>query len=95
MNAAVNDVSPTGSTSRNIQFSNLSTEVGFSSEFVHDVVQDGRGFMWIATQSGLNRYDGYDVRVYENGANDPTSISHNFVWTLHIDTDGGLSGSVR
>lgn len=76
--------------SRNIQFSNLSTEAGFSSEFVHDVVQDGRGFMWIATQSGLNRFDGQEVRVYENGANDPTSISHNFVWTLHVDDAGIL-----
>ncbi|MFT4799067.1 MAG: diguanylate cyclase (GGDEF)-like protein [Candidatus Azotimanducaceae bacterium] len=81
---------PTGSTPRNVQFSNFSTEVGFSSEFVHDVVQDGHGFMWAATQSGLNRYDGHDVVVYENAANDPTSIGHNFVWTLHVDPEGTL-----
>jgi diguanylate cyclase (GGDEF)-like protein len=79
-----------GLLSRNVQFSSFSTDVGFSSEFVHDVVQDGRGFIWVATQSGLNRYDGHEVRVYENTANDPTSISHNFVWTLHVDPQGTL-----
>tara|TARA_R110002073_G_scaffold4833_10_gene30827 strand:+ start:2264 stop:5659 length:3396 start_codon:yes stop_codon:yes gene_type:complete len=84
------DVIANKPTMRNIQFTNLSTEVGFSSEFVHDVIQDGRGFMWIATQSGLNRYDGHEVRVYENAANDPASISHNFVWTLHVDPQGSL-----
>jgi len=80
----------TGTMPRNVQFASFSTEVGFSSEFVHDIVQDGRGFMWAATQSGLNRYDGHDVRVYETAANDPTSIGHNFVWTLHVDPEGTL-----
>ena len=76
--------------SRNVQFSSFSTDIGFSSEFVHDVVQDGHGFIWVATQSGLNRYDGHEVRVYENTADDSTSIAHNFVWTLHVDPQGTL-----
>ena len=79
-----------GTLPRNVEFSSLSSEVGFSSEFVHDIVQDGHGFMWVATQSGLNRHDGHNVRVYENAANDPTSIAHNFVWTLHVDPEGSL-----
>ena len=80
----------TGPPPRNIQFTNLTTEIGFSSEFVNDVVQDGRGFIWFATQSGLNRYDGHEVRVYENAANDPNSLSHNFIWSLHVDASGDL-----
>jgi diguanylate cyclase (GGDEF)-like protein len=83
--AEVNEAAP-----RNIQFTNLTTEIGFSSEFVNDVVQDGRGFMWFATQSGLNRFDGHEVRVYENAANDPRSLSHNFIWSLHVDGQGDL-----
>lgn len=67
---------------RNVQFSSLNTELGFSSEFVHDAEQDKLGFMWFATQAGLNRFDGHKVRVFENFADDPDSLSHNFVWDI-------------
>ena len=69
---------------RNVQFTNLNTELGFSSEFVHDTAQDKLGFMWFATQSGLNRFDGHKVRVYENASDDPNSLSHSFVWDIYI-----------
>ena len=68
---------------RNVQFSNLDTESGFSSEFVHDVAQDKLGFMWFATQAGLNRFDGHKVRVFEHFPDDTNSISHNFVWDIY------------
>lgn len=75
---------------RNIQFSNITTEAGLSSEFVHDVAQDGRGYIWFATQAGLNRYDGHELKVYENVASEPSSLSHSFVWSLHVDSTGEL-----
>lgn len=75
---------------RNLQFSHLNAEKGLSSEFVHDVAQDGRGYMWIATQSGLNSFDGHDVRIYESVSGDLNSLSHNFIWSLHIDGNGDL-----
>ena len=82
--AELNSVLP-----RNVQFSNLDTEVGLSSEFVHDVEQDTLGFMWFATQSGLNRFDGHEVRVYENNANDPYTIGHSFVWDIYRAEEEG------
>ena len=75
---------------RNIQLSNLSTEDGLPSEFVHDVVQDKRGYIWFATQAGLSRFDGHDVRIYEHRSEDPGSLSDSFVWSLHVDKDGVL-----
>ncbi len=75
---------------RNVQFSNLNTDAGFSSEFVHDLEQDQLGFMWFATQSGLNRYDGFKVRVFEHLPSDPNSISHSFVWDIYAGKDGEL-----
>ena len=76
--------------SRNLQFSNLTTEQGLSAEFVHDVTQDAAGFIWFATQSGLNRYDGHDIEVFEHIAADPNSIAHNFVWMVFVDQQGIL-----
>ena len=75
---------------RNVQFSNVTTEHGLSAEFVHDVAQDGRGYMWFATQAGLNRYDGHVVRVYEHRPNNLRSLSHSFIWSLHVDSNGTL-----
>ncbi len=75
---------------RNVQFENLSTENGLSSEFVHDLVQGPRGYIWVATQAGLNRFDGQDVALYEHHPDDRTSLSHNFVWTVHADAENRL-----
>ena len=75
---------------RNIYVNQLTSEDGLSGEFVTDIVQDGRGHIWFATQGGINRYDGKSVVVYEHDASDETSLSHNFVFSLYIDRQGDL-----
>lgn len=75
---------------RNIQFTNITTEQGLSAEFVQDVAQDGRGYMWFATQAGLNRYDGHEMFVYEHRPDNVRTLSHSFIWSLHVDPDGIL-----
>ncbi len=47
-----------------IRFQHLSREQGLSQSFVLSMTQDQKGFMWFGTQNGLNRFDGYEVRVY-------------------------------
>ena len=69
-----------GVVERNIYFQHLSSEQGLSGEFVRDIAQDGRGHLWFATQSGLNRYDGRKVVVYEHDAFVATSISQVGHW---------------
>jgi len=74
----------------NIRFSNISVYNGLTHNSVFDVFQDDRGFMWISTQKGLCRYDGYTIRKYFNITDDPTSIPHNTVRSVSQDSKGRL-----
>ena len=62
-----------------IEFRRLTIEDGLSQSTINCIVQDGHGFMWFGTQDGLNRYDGYEFRVYEHDAGDPHSLSANWI----------------
>jgi signal transduction histidine kinase/ligand-binding sensor domain-containing protein len=57
---------------------------------VNCILQDSYGFMWFATDDGLNRYDGHDLVVYKNNPADARSLSHNRVWSLFEDSAGVL-----
>ena len=57
---------------------------------VEDMLQDRQGFIWVATQDGLNRYDGYQFKVYRNRFDDPYSLSDNRVLDIHEDANGEL-----
>lgn len=50
-----------------------------SSNLITQIFQDSYGMMWIATEGGLNRYDGSKFSVYQNIPNDSTSLTHNYV----------------
>ena len=81
------------------RFDRLTLEEGLSQLTVLCIVQDSKGFLWIGTQDGLNRYDGYEFRIYRNDSEAPSSLSDNYVrslyedraGTLWIGTDGGLN----
>ncbi|MCF6438198.1 ATP-binding protein [Pseudoalteromonas luteoviolacea] len=51
------------------------------------MVQDQRGFIWIGTQTGLIRYDGYRFKLFEYKQNDPNSLSGDFIRTLWVGHD--------
>jgi len=52
--------------------------------------QDGAGFMWIGTQSGLMRWDGYQFKKYIHDPKSPGTLSDDYVVTLHTDRHGRL-----
>jgi len=52
----------------------LTTKDGLTNGCIHDIVQDKKGFMWFATEAGLNRYDGYEIKTYSFGQNQIRSI---------------------
>ena len=62
----------------------------FSSALINDLCQDKYGYMWIATDYGLNRYDGYHFTEYLHQHDDSTTISSSTVCTLFCDKDGEL-----
>ena len=55
---------------------------------ITDILEDERGFMWFATIDGLNRYDGYDVKIFRHKDGDSTSISNNQINKLVEDKNG-------
>ncbi|NQZ11221.1 MAG: histidine kinase, partial [Algicola sp.] len=68
----------------------ITTAQGLSHNVVNSVVQDAQGFMWFATQDGLNRYDGYNITIFRHDPDDPDSISDSYVQTLYVDKSGVL-----
>ncbi len=61
-------------------FDHLTVEDGLSYNWITNIYQDDQGFLWIATEEGLNRYDGHQFKFYKHNRMDPTTISRN-----HID----------
>jgi ligand-binding sensor domain-containing protein len=57
-------------------FHNLSIQDGLSENSINAVIEDKKGFMWIATQDGLNKYDGYRFTIYNSNPDDSFSVSH-------------------
>ncbi len=73
-----------------LSFSHLSREDGLSQSSAHCILQDKYGFLWIGTENGLNRYDGYEFKVYKHNPRDSNSLSANLVTCLYEDKQGTL-----
>ena len=73
-----------------IRFSHLSRSQGLSQSQVTRIVQDGQGFIWFATQYGLNRYDGYRFKVFKHDPDKPGSLCGVLIWALFKDREGTL-----
>ncbi len=73
-----------------IAFNHLTVEDGLSQSSVTCIFQDSKGFMWFGTQDGLNRYDGYNIKVFKNDPEDTTSLINNFIFSIYEDTSGAL-----
>jgi ligand-binding sensor domain-containing protein/serine phosphatase RsbU (regulator of sigma subunit) len=73
-----------------IEFDSLSLEDGLSQSIVERIVQDRQGFMWFATEDGLNRFDGYRFTVHRHDSGNPQSLSYNELKALYEDRDGRL-----
>lgn len=73
-----------------IKFEHLSIVDGLSQNTVRAILQDHRGFLWFATQDGLNRYDGYDFKIFRPDPDDPQSISSSDILCLYEDSRNEL-----
>jgi len=75
---------------QSIRFNHLTVENGLSNNVVNTVIQDRTGFMWFATEDGLNRYDGYGFKIFRHDSKDSNSISDNSIWALCEDRKGNI-----
>ena len=62
-----------------IKFSRLDTRDGLSNSQILCVKRDSKGFVWIGTPYGLNRYDGYRIKTFYSYAKDTTTLRNNYV----------------
>ncbi|SFE00728.1 Signal transduction histidine kinase [Chitinophaga sp. CF118] len=78
------------SQNQQIKFVHLGANEGLSQSNVTSILQDIRGWMWLGTQDGLNKYDGYQFKVYKNDESNTTSLSNNFVKSIAQDKKGNI-----
>jgi signal transduction histidine kinase/ligand-binding sensor domain-containing protein len=72
-------------------FTHLSVAEGLSNGDVRAIVQDRQGFMWFGTWlGGLNRYDGYTLKVYNHDDQEDRSLGCDSIWGLYVDRAGVL-----
>jgi PAS domain S-box-containing protein len=73
-----------------VRFARLSTADGMSQTKVNQIVQDDQGFIWFGTPYGLNRYDGYNLKLFVHDPRNSNSLSGVYVNALFKDRDGAL-----
>lgn len=71
-------------------FELITLEKGLSSGFVTAIYQDDKGFIWLGTANGLNRFDGYSYRPFLQGNSGQNSLSNQTIWSLAGDGQGSL-----
>ena len=73
-----------------LRFKRFNQTDGLSNPRVFTIFQDSKEFIWIGTRDGLNRYDGYEFKVYRNDPADSTSLSNNWIRSIAEDSIGNL-----
>lgn len=80
-----------------LSFHHYRVEDGLSHNSVLSMLQDYRGFIWFGTKNGLNRFDGYNYKIFQHKPGDTNSLGSNFIRCLHeyknviwVGTDTGL-----
>lgn len=79
-------------------FNKLATQQGLSHSTTYAITQDDKGFIWIGTREGLNRYDGYEFKTYYVTERDTLGLDNNQILSLlyadsllYIGTETGLN----
>ena len=73
-----------------LRFDHISIEQGLSQSSVKVIFQDRRGFLWFGTEDGLNRYDGYNVKIYKPDPDAIHSLSDRWINSIVEDREGYL-----
>lgn len=73
-----------------LRFDRISIADGLSQSSINCLYQDSYGFLWIGTEDGLNRYDGYEFTVYLPDQTNPKSIASNFMYDIVEDNNRNL-----
>jgi signal transduction histidine kinase/ligand-binding sensor domain-containing protein/CheY-like chemotaxis protein/HPt (histidine-containing phosphotransfer) domain-containing protein len=75
---------------RPLSFEHLTIRDGLSMGTVNSILQDSVGYVWLATESGIDRYDGYSMREYRRQRGDIHGLANDYVWSMAEDAGGDL-----
>lgn len=75
---------------RNFNIKNFSIGEGLSQSTLTCIYQDSKGFIWIGTQDGLNKYDGYNFRVFRHEPSKVETISSNLIQGICEDENSNI-----
>ena len=73
-----------------MRFDRLSLDEGLSQSNVLAILQDSDGLMWVGTENGLNRYDGYDFTAFRRQRGNPAALPNDFIFDIAEGKDGTL-----
>ncbi len=77
-----------------VRFQRYAVEDGLSQTTVRDLYQDAPGFVWLATQDGLDRFDGYEFRIYRNDPDKTNTLGDNHIIAIEpANADGFWVGT--
>ncbi|UMB59168.1 response regulator [Lutibacter sp. A80] len=73
-----------------LKFNSITVENGLPNNIVNSIIQDSVGYVWIATNDGLCRFDGKNYKTFRHSIENKNSISNNFIQSLFVDSKGDL-----
>jgi signal transduction histidine kinase/ligand-binding sensor domain-containing protein len=73
-----------------LYFQTYTIEDGLSDNWIRDITQDQQGYIWVATGSGVSRFDGYEFEIFRNDPADSTTLSGNDVLAIHTDRENNV-----
>lgn len=73
-----------------VHFTKISNEDGLSQSTAEVIIQDKNGYIWIGTNDGLNKYNGYDFKIYRHNQRSKSSIANNYIVSLQEDSNGDI-----
>jgi PAS domain S-box-containing protein len=88
--AAAQTDSPSFAPGAHLRFEHITIDDGLSQNAGLALLQDRQGYLWIGTQDGLNRYNGYTITQFKHDPDNPASLSHNSIIALYEDREGYL-----
>jgi signal transduction histidine kinase/ligand-binding sensor domain-containing protein/CheY-like chemotaxis protein/HPt (histidine-containing phosphotransfer) domain-containing protein len=75
---------------RPMYFEHLTMRDGLSMSTINSILQDSQGYIWLATEAGLNRYDGYTVRQFRRERGNAHGLASDYIWSMAEDSHSDL-----
>ena len=72
------------------KFESISIDEGLSNEHITSIFQDSKGYMWIGTKDGLNRYDGERIKIYNCNSESKNTLSSTYITDIEEDINGNI-----